>query len=210
MTSYFKRYTDLPALIHILCTQSVVLLNPQTWDDKNDSFFMAEYKERKDAKTLLALCFSEASETYHHWRVFSHGSHGVCIEFDKKKFLNQFKIDTHIKHGRVKYETRETFTSPATIDLESIPFLKRYAYRDEKEYRVIYSNLNRELLTKSYAISLNWIERITLSPWMAPAMLESVENTLRSIKGCVDLPIARSTLVNSERWKELVIAALDR
>jgi hypothetical protein len=78
-----RRYTNLAATIHILKSRHISLLSPAFWDDRNDAFFMRRYKERKSAKSVLALCFAEASETYHHWRVFSHGSDGTCIEFDK-------------------------------------------------------------------------------------------------------------------------------
>jgi len=210
MPHFLNRYTDLPALIHILSTRQVTLLNPITWDDKNDSYFMSEYKERHDAKTLLALCFSEARETYHHWRVFSHGSHGVCIEFDKEKFLHQFGPDKQVRHGKVLYKTRAVFKAPKTARLEELPFLKRWPYKDEQEYRVVYLHKTKEYSTKDYAINLDWIKRITLSPWLPPAMLESVRETLRSIRGCEDLRITPSTLVNSEQWKNLVIAAIDR
>jgi hypothetical protein len=171
---------------------------------------MSEYKERRDAKTLLALCFSEARETYHHWRVFSHGSHGVCIEFNKEQFLNQFKIDRRVQHGNVSYKTRKTFAAPKTIRLEELPFLKRWQYRDEREYRVVYLDNTTEHRTKEYKINLEWIQRVTLSPWLPPAMQQSVKETLRSIDGCQDLRITPSTLVNSERWKNLVIDALER
>ena len=100
----FRRYTNLAATIHMLRTQSITLLNPATWDDKNDAYFMAEYKRLKQAKTVLALCFAEQKETYHHWRVFSHGSDGVCIEFDKDKLLSTFENDDQIKRSNVFYK----------------------------------------------------------------------------------------------------------
>lgn len=206
--NYLNRYTDLPSLIHILNTKSLTLLSPQTWDDKNDSFLMAEYKERRGAKTLLALCFSQARERYHHWRVFSHGSHGVCIELDKVCFLHQFTIDPRIKHGAVRYMSYKQVKAAGALDIETLPFLKRSAYKDEAEYRVIYANLERVQLTRDYLINLEWIRRITLSPWMPSAMLDSVEKTLRAIPGCQDLNISHSTLINSERWKEQVVSSL--
>jgi hypothetical protein len=208
MPNFLNRYTDLPALIHILNTKCVTLLDPLTWDDKNDSYFMAEYKERHGAKTLLALCFSEADETYHHWRVFSHGSQGVCITFDKAKFLKQFTVDNRIKHGKMRYAVRSMFAAPKTVRLEELPFLKRRQY--EGEYRVIYLNKETEHRTKDYRINIDWISRITLSPWLPVAMHDAIKSTLRSIDGCGKLRISPSTATNSERWKSLVIDALDR
>jgi hypothetical protein len=38
-------------------------------------------------KTVLALCFTQATEHYHHWHVFAGGSSGVCIGFDRDALL---------------------------------------------------------------------------------------------------------------------------
>ena len=86
--TYLRRYTDLPALLNMLSMRQITLLDPKTWDDRNDSFFMSLYKERKKLKTLLALCFAQTPETYHHWRVFSNGSAGVCVVFDRAALLD--------------------------------------------------------------------------------------------------------------------------
>ena len=88
----FRRYTNLSDLIFILREKRVTLRDPRQWDDKNDSYYLEKYKEAKGLKTLLALCFAEASsETYHHWRVFSSGVNGVCIELDKHHIVEEFK-----------------------------------------------------------------------------------------------------------------------
>jgi hypothetical protein len=83
----FYRYTNLAATLHMLRTRNITLLNPATWDDTNDSYFMSEYKRLKNAKSVLALCFAESEESYHHWRIFSAGGDGVRIEFDKTALL---------------------------------------------------------------------------------------------------------------------------
>src|ERR1700745_856554 len=82
------RYTDLPALIHLLRRKCITFLDPATWDDKNDSYYMELYKENKGLKTGLALCFSMTSETYHHWRVFAGGASGICIRFKRDELLS--------------------------------------------------------------------------------------------------------------------------
>ncbi len=51
------RYTNLAAAIHLLRNRCLTLLNPATWTDRNDAFFLAEYKaaeaRRKRARPLL-------------------------------------------------------------------------------------------------------------------------------------------------------------
>ena len=93
------RYTNLAATIYMLRTRNITLLNPATWDDTNDFYFMSEYKRLKDAKSVLALCFAESEESYHHWRIFSSGSDGVRIEFDKPALLGALKSDSQRQGG---------------------------------------------------------------------------------------------------------------
>src|SRR5579871_1937831 len=83
-----RRYTDLPSLFRLLATRQITLIDPRSWDDRNDTFYMAQYKERKQLSSLLALCFSMAPETYHHWYIFTKGSSGVCIQFRHDAFLD--------------------------------------------------------------------------------------------------------------------------
>ena len=52
-TTYLRRYTDLPALLHLLTEQKLTLFDPKTWDDKNDAFYISLYKEKKKLKTVL-------------------------------------------------------------------------------------------------------------------------------------------------------------
>jgi hypothetical protein len=99
-----RRYTNLAATIHMLRSREITLLSPGTWDDRNDAYYMAEYKRRKNLKTLLALCFANCEETYHHWRVFSHGADGVRIEFDKNLLLRALSGDERIIARDVTYK----------------------------------------------------------------------------------------------------------
>ena len=69
-----RRYTDVTSLIHIRRRRKITLLDPTTWEDKNDSKFLSIYKDKNNLKTVLALCFTDAPETSHHWKVFSPGS----------------------------------------------------------------------------------------------------------------------------------------
>jgi IS66 Orf2 like protein len=82
-----RRYTQLPALLYMLTERKLSLLDPGSWDDKNDSYYLDLYREKKKVKTVLALCFAMDAETYQHWTVFPGGSAGVCIQFEKKKLV---------------------------------------------------------------------------------------------------------------------------
>lgn len=73
-----RRYTKLPILIDTLVNKRIAMLNPDYWEDRNDASYIRIFKEKKALKTVLALCFTETSETFHHWKVFS-GDLGVFV-----------------------------------------------------------------------------------------------------------------------------------
>jgi hypothetical protein len=201
------RYTNLVSAIHILRTRSITLLNPATWDDRNDAYFMAEYKRKSEAKTILALCFAERKESYHHWRVFSGGTDGVRIEFDKEKLLSTFQHDPQTRLGKMAYRKIGYVNRLKSFDIERLPFLKRAPYKDEGEFRVVYVDKARTLEVKDYEIELSWIRRITLSPWIDKALFQSVKEMLHSIDGCSRIQISRSTLIENEQWRRLASSA---
>lgn len=144
----------------MLRTSKITLLSPATWDDKNDAYFMAEFKRLKWLKSILALCFADGRETYHHWRVFSHGSDGVRIEFDREKLLSAFADDAQITARSVEYKKIQELKD-ASFEVKALPFLKRDAFRDEVEFRIIFADEHEAIEHKDYLIDLNCIRRIT-------------------------------------------------
>lgn len=122
--------------------------------------------------TALAICFVQGGETYHHWKLFSDGPHGVSINFEKDGLLSVFDKDNGIKHGRVQYSSIKDMEEsleelPLEASASKLPFLKRRSYKGEEEYRVIYVDTEKRLRSKNYDIDLSLIKRIRLSPWMA-------------------------------------------
>jgi len=163
---------------------------------------MQQYKKKKEAKTVLALCFAETHETYHHWRVFSHGPDGVCIEFDKNALIKAFNNDECVKARSVTYKEIKTL-SAARPEIDSLPFVKRFPYSDEKEFRIVYTDTEKEDEFKRYDFSLSSIRRINLSPWMPFSLSDSVKKTIKLIEHCDSLSISRSTLIENEQWKKV-------
>jgi hypothetical protein len=207
MRNFLRRYTNLPALIYLLREQKITLLDPETWVDTNDSSYMTIYKKKKSLTTVLALCFSQASETFHHWRVFADGASGICILFRRDDLLKALAGQSGVRHREVKY-LKITDQKKVKLKTNRLPFAKRYPYGDEKEYRVIYESKTADKIKSlDIPISLSCICEIKLSPWMPPALRSHVISTIRDIKDCDDLEIGRSTLISNERWKKLGEAA---
>ena len=195
----FGRYTDIPSLINLLSRKEITLLDPSTWDDQNDSGYLKIYKEKMNFGSVLALCFTEEPETYHHWKVFAPGNSGVCIHFHRDKLLNAIKDIEDIQHRSVDYVEIKTLENnrPKTKDL---PFIKRYPFRDESEYRFIYTTMDSSITNKNIGIDLNLISHIIMSPWLNDVLAESLKLTLKSIDGCKDIRMYSTTLKENKNW----------
>ncbi len=199
LKKFLRRYTNLPALIYLLREQRITLLDPNTWEDKNDSHFLDLYREKKHLGSVLALCFTQATETYHHWRVFASGSAGVCITFKREQLIRSLKPIEGIRTGSVRY-LRMGEISRRQPSTEELPFLKRYPFEPENEFRVILDSRQRREAF-DVLIPLSCIDRITLSPWLSATLASHVKSVLWNIRGCRELKIVRSTLISNEDWK---------
>ena len=201
-TSTLKRYTNLASLIAILKNKEITLLDPSKWEDKNDSHYLLKYGERKGFKSLFVLCFTKASETSHHWKAFSHGSDGVCINIHAEPFMAHLNTIEGVVHGEVEYKLIDEVETEA-LSIDRLPFLKRYPFRHETEYRVLYRKV-AQIKSKTYAIPFNTslIQAVTLSNSLPAELRKPVVELLKSIDGCADIKISRSTLNDSSRWKK--------
>ena len=195
----FRRYTDLPSLIQLLSTGKLTLLDPASWDDKNDSFFLFTYKERRKLKSVLALCFTTASETYHHWRVFSSGPSGVCIHF-KSAPLKSALREEKVQFKQVKYLKVDQLRKRA-LTVAQLPFIKRYPFRAEEEFRALWESKTDTCGYLEVPIELSSIARITLSPWLHPNLRKNTVAAIKRIPDCRSIPIWRSTLTGNSDWQ---------
>ena len=200
-TSHLWRYTSFPALFYLLSTRTLTLLDPKYWDDTDDFYFLDLYRKRRELKTLLALCFTQTGETYHHWRVFADGPSGVCIRFNKSKLIKALGATDGIRARPVVYRTLDEIGRTAPT-VKNLPFLKRAGYIDEDEFRIIYESAKVKESTFDIPIPLSSIDRITLSPWLPAALARYSKETIRTFKNCNSLRVVRSTLIGNRRWKE--------
>jgi hypothetical protein len=207
MTNRFiRRYTTLPFLLDLLENKQIALLNPENWEDKNDAHYLNLYKGNKDLASVLALCFTAADETYHHWKVFAGNTAGVCIQYDKDKLFRLLNKVNGIRTGDVVYrklkDARKSLLTP-----DELPFIKRYAFRDEKEVRVLFEDEREEMLIKQIKISLSVIDKIILNPWIPSAVYKSTAAVINQIDGCRSLRVNKTTLVDNEQWKKIGLRA---
>jgi len=199
---YLNRYTDLGALIHIMETKKITLLNPSSWEDKNDVVFMEEYKKRTNSKSLLALCFSQRREMpFHHWFVFAKGSTGVCIRFNRLNIIEKVNYLNcpGLTFREVNYISQNS-GELSKLKTEDLPFSKRYGYKTEQEFRIVYRSTNTKPIFE-IPIDRECIQSVTLSPWVHPSIKESVRKLVRTMGEFKDLSVLRSGLITSSRWQ---------
>jgi hypothetical protein len=195
---YLNRYTKLPILLDLLKRKKLVLLDPKTWDDKNDSEVILEYAKRKKVGKLFALCFSYGTETIHHWKAYADGISGCCIEFNALElFVILNKIDG-IRHGKVMYKKLFDMENKKKISTNKMPFYKRWPYRCENEYRVIWEG-NTNDSKKEIDIPLSIIRRVTISQRMPQQVYKTIKRILKDIPENTDR-VNRSTLYENIRW----------
>ena len=202
MEMLLRRYTELPYVIDYLQTEELALLNPASWDDRNDSFYIEEYARQSGAKSVYALCLADCAETYHHWRVFSHGSGGTCIQFKREEFLTAISKVKGLRSEGVRYKTINELRH-AKPTLDELPFLKRFAFQNEGEFRLFYTSKTKGPPINRITVPLTCVDRIILSPWLPNVVADRVKKTLKSIPGCSRVKIYRSTLVENEDWKKM-------
>lgn len=199
--AYLRRYTDIPSLVGMLTNGELTLLEPATWDDKNDSYFIEQYKEKRNLNSVLALCFTRAAETYHHWRVFSNGASGVCICF-REAILKRNASKVHgLRIKPVEYLTIEEVRKK-NVSAARLPFVKRYPFKAEQEVRMLWESQKEQRSSLGVPFDSEAIVRITLSPWLHPSLVEPIRSVLRELPECHRYKIYRSTLVGNAEWKK--------
>ena len=198
-----NRYTSVPILLDILANKRITLLSPRNWEDKNDSYYIEQYASEKGLSNILALCFTQKSETFHHWKVFAEGISGVRIEFKKDQLLQSITTGHGIRTGDVRYaKIKELNTNKPP--LEEWPFIKRWPFRDEGEFRIIDEGNDVRIPAKQLQIQLSCISRVTLSPWMPDSVAKSVIPIIRKIDGCAKLKVYRSKLIETSAWRSAI------
>jgi hypothetical protein len=202
LNKFVRRYTSVSAVIDMLRRKEIALLDPQNWDDRNDRYFMNLYKEERNIKGLYGLCASMASETYHHWRVFTGPADGACVELKRGPLEKALSSKKELRFGEVEYLLFKDLEKLTGKDFDRLPFVKRHGFKDEAEYRIIAQSDDRQRAAYPIKIKLSWINRITINPWLPDTISKSVIAALKQLPDCANLAIYKSRLIDSSRWKK--------
>lgn len=198
-----NRYTSLASAVNLLAEKKLTLLDPSSWDDKNDVHYLERYKEEVGSECLYALCLSRSNQTYHHWRVFAGSPDGVCISFYEDKLKAAVLSDPRVEYRDVEYLTMPEARKRSPFNIDELKFVKHSRYKDEKETRIVFTDKANDEPYPQFPIGIDAVERVTLSPWLPNPLVDSMKALIRSIDGCKKLKVYRSTLTDFKGWKDL-------
>lgn len=199
-----KRYTSLSVALDMITNQRLTLLSPGTWDDKNDIASLESFRAERKMEKVFACCFTQAPETFHHWRVFGSSIEGVRVNINRRLFLDSLKGNPAYLYDSVEYLTLDQMDKMKEIDVCRIPFLKRWAFRDEKEFRVIYECQKSNVPFHHVELKREWITSITLSPWLPDNLIDSIKAVIKSLPHCDKVRIQRTSLRDHAGWQAAI------
>ena len=180
-------------------SQENTLVKPELWDDPFENFILNIPVERKNgspAKSALrnrayGQCWTKTIESDAIWRIYAPKNDGVKIKTTVRKLYLSLK-DSQKKYsnttcfiGAVGYYTREDISKlvsdrlalrdkfKGSIGQARSLLFKRYAFKYEKEIRLIYLDPNNQSQSPSYTYpcdTLSIVESITFDPRMKPSV----------------------------------------
>lgn len=180
--SFLSRYTTLPFVLDVLERKRIVLLPPSYWSDRNDSLVLEKYKQTKDLTCLLAICFSNGVDTIHHWNTFANGPAGCRIIFKADPLLNAVKKIQGVRSGIVEYFKINDLKRHSK-ETNSWPFIKRWPYRCEDEFRIIFESTKPRHCGKTelaIPIDLECIDSIMINQSVPKIVFKSIKDFIRS------------------------------
>lgn len=71
------RYTSLPVLLHMLQSRQITLLSPETWEDRNDAYYLDQYRQKK----ILAVSWRFVSP-----KAESDSTSGASFQVDRPEY----------------------------------------------------------------------------------------------------------------------------
>lgn len=131
----------------------------------------------------------------------------VRIQFDRSKLIEA--IHKHrgvITHGDIEYLTHKELEALANVrkgadPIPRLPFIKRYGFRDESEFRIIYESNRRRVSTIDIRIPMSCIKEITFSYKLNYDDYKAIRKNLLSMRECKDMKVSRSNITGSKAWK---------
>ena len=117
----------------------------------------------------------------------------MCIEFDKDKLIAEVADVPGLRAETVQYRTIKALREQPVAESD-LPFLKRHAFRDEKEFRLFVGRKTRDTPLLRVPVDRSAVRRVTLSPWLPASVCDQVKSCSRPSR------VAPSCACTAPRW----------
>lgn len=211
-----NRFIALEHVYDMLQNKRIIFPTHHSWDDKNDVELINEYQKRKGIKKIFLYCCLNESETIHHWEYFfkregKKDVSGCCVEFKREELIACLKKEVkrkggNFRHANVKYKKIGEIDS-SKIQRGDMPFIKRWPYRYEKEYRLIWEGENSEDIIKvnssellQWRFDLSIIKRITVSGKIPKEEFKSIKEKIFSLSDGRCIEVNHSKVYEYPAW----------
>ena len=161
---YLYRIMPLKRVKELFESGELVFLKPESWKDPFENYLSKISFVDIDTKkhhisyldNVYGQCYSVAPETSLMWDAYTPNGDGVRIKLERDKLITYLKTQEkypgdNFMFGKVTYKKYGDFMSKMKDDKELIKlyktqnkrlleffFEKRYEYRDEREFRIMY------------------------------------------------------------------------
>ena len=86
------------------------------------------------------------------------------------------------------------------ISVYDLPFMKRYGFKDEKEFRLVYASKS-DNVSHYISVDQRMVNRIIFNPWIPAANVDALKAVLRSVDGWSELDLEKSSLIDNSQWE---------
>lgn len=195
---FLNRFTTLPYAIDFLKNEKLVLLNPENWEDKNEKVTLQAYKKLKDKKSIYCLCLADSTDNIHHWNSFANSEFGCFLKFNMKK-IQKFVEENGLLMDNMEY-IKISNLSKLNINMEKLPFYKRYPFRPEEEVRILKLDDQEQKAVFEVPCNVNIVESITLSDKIPQEIATFLKEKIKKINPNFKGDVYQSTLNKNDNW----------
>lgn len=200
------RYTKLEHALEMLEEKTICLTNPLTWLDQCDVKQLEAYRKYVSMPAVRVLCLSEIENSLLHWNIKKQEKlkdEICCVKFWFPALATSLFKREHLQIKKVLYYKASEIADKnktSNIKPEKYPFIKRYPYRTEAEWRIVWAGtLPAGEKFKQIKILDEAIAGITLSPNIKGEDYKCYREKLMSY-GLKPKQIHSSTLDKNLKW----------
>jgi hypothetical protein len=196
---FFRKYMPFGRALDTL-KRGLFLADPLDWEDQNDVICVKRYSEIS-GQSVRAICVTEGTEKYHHWRSYSDSKLLVALLLRKKSFEAQCQ-EYSATNCQSRFEAVKYFPirRASEIVADDLTFSKFNAYESEQEYRLVVQAANMSDIPQRLPIAADIVKGVIVNPWADDEFVEAVRIAVNAIPPFATVSVTRSTVLGKDKW----------